>query len=137
MKSPITTHILDTTNGVPASEVAVSLAILSPSPSASSTGGAVAPSWKTLGSSVTNSDGRCPDLLLLAKSDGSGPSVIPLVPGAVYKLAFDIEAYFKRKGLPCFFTAAEIQFRVSDPPAEHYHVPLLVSPFSYSTYRGS
>jgi hydroxyisourate hydrolase len=107
----LSTHILDVSRGVPAAGVGIELLRLE------STGS------RTLGSFVTNADGRT-DSPLLAEAD--------LIPG-VYELVFHIGAYFDGQG---FFDTVPIRFRVSDA-AGHYHVPLLVTPWSYSTYRGS
>lgn len=55
---------------------------------------------------------------------------------ATYRVTFDTEAYFETTGAPCFYPEVAVVFRVEDPD-EHYHIPLLISPFGYSTYRGS
>jgi hydroxyisourate hydrolase len=107
----LSTHILDVSRGVPAVGVAIDLLRLE------STGS------RMLGSFLTNADGRT-DSPLLAEAD--------LIPG-IYELVFHIGAYFEGPG---FFDTVPIRFRVSDA-AGHYHVPLLVTPWSYSTYRGS
>jgi 5-hydroxyisourate hydrolase len=75
-----------------------------------------------VGSCVTNQDGRCTNLL---------PANGPLRPGT-YKLTFDVGARFA----DCFYPEIEISFRISDATT-HYHIPLLLSPFGYTTYRGS
>lgn len=112
----LTTHILDTTNGIPAAGVAIRLF-------------ALAGDRQLLASVVTNSDGR---------TDG------PLLEGdamqtAEYELEFDIGPYFKSLGSatadPAFLDTVVVRFSISAD--ERYHVPLLVSPWSYSTYRGS
>jgi 5-hydroxyisourate hydrolase len=106
--SGITTHVLDTSLGRPASGVAVRLERREGS------------AWIELGRGATDSDGRCRNLL---------PEGATLQP-AVYRLSFDSAAYFGARGLPTFYP------EVSEP-AQHHHVPLLLSPFGYSTYRGS
>lgn len=53
-----------------------------------------------------------------------------------YRVTFDTETYFRAKGAPCFYPEVAVMFRVEDP-SEHFHIPLLLSPFGYSTYRGS
>jgi 5-hydroxyisourate hydrolase len=112
--SGLTTHILDTASGKPAAGVAVRVL----------RDGAV------LRSATTNADGRCDQPLL---------TVDALAVGA-YRLEFDIGAYYRRLGLnlpdPAFLETVAIEFGIAEPTA-HYHVPLLVSPFGYSTYRGS
>jgi 5-hydroxyisourate hydrolase len=112
--SGLTTHVLDTAHGRPAAGVALRLM----------RGG------ETLLSAATNADGRCDSPLLSAEA---------LTAGA-YRLEFDIGAYYRSLGLalpePAFLETVAIEFGVADPGAP-YHVPLLVSPFGYSTYRGS
>ncbi len=78
-----------------------------------------------LADGVTNADGRISDLLKTG--------VMP-APGA-YKLYFEVQPYFKRQGIQAFYPFVEIVFTIT--AAEHYHVPLLLNPFGYSTYRGS
>ena len=115
----LSTHVLDTTIGAPASGMAVALYT-------THTGGASLVKQFTL-----NSDGRNPDGMLY---DNSSLKV------GTYKLVFDVAAYFKSRGVvlpePNFLNIVTIDFGVADAGA-HYHVPLLVSPWSYSTYRGS
>ncbi len=116
MKSPITTHVLDTARGAPASGVAVGLERLDE-------GGQ---GWRRLASGWTDDDGRMSDLL---------PADHSLAPG-VYRLSFEVDGYFRDAGLESFYRAIPIVFEVRDT-TEHYHVPLLLSPWGYSTYRGS
>ncbi|HSP15175.1 MAG TPA: hydroxyisourate hydrolase [Thermoanaerobaculia bacterium] len=104
----ITTHVLDTANGRPASGVGVTLAILHDN------------EWRELAHGATDNEGRLPTL-----TEG-----IALRRGT-YRLTFATGEY--NQG---FFPEVSIVFRVDDP-AQHYHVPLLLSPFGYSTYRGS
>ena len=82
--------------------------------------------WKLLGKGTTNADGRIADLL----PDDFGLSA------GVYRLIFDTAAYFASQQLASFYPQVTIVFKIEDP-AQHYHVPLLLSPFGYSTYRGS
>ncbi len=112
MSSPITTHVLDTAAGRPAAGVPVTLEHQ----------GAT---WALLASGTTDDDGRIRDLL----PPGS------LTPG-VYRITFAIDDYYHQQGIAGFYPEASIVFRVRDPD-QHYHVPLLLSPFAYSTYRGS
>ena len=110
--SAITTHVLDTARGLPAAGVAVRLE-------------RVPGDGQPLGQSVTDADGRARDV---------GPAVLP--PGT-YRLVFDTGAYFAGQGAePAFFPEVTVTFRVGGE-ARHHHVPLLLSPFAYSTYRGS
>ncbi|HYE45275.1 MAG TPA: hydroxyisourate hydrolase [Caulobacter sp.] len=110
----LTTHVLDTTHGRPAAGVALRLI----------REGAV------LAETRTNADGRCDAPLLTGETIAAG----------TYRLEFDVGAYFRSLGLalpePAFLETVAIDFGVADTAA-HYHVPLLVSPFGYSTYRGS
>lgn len=111
--SAVTTHVLDTARGLPAAGVAVRLELVS------------AAGQLPVGQSVTDADGRARDL---------GPVLLP--PGT-YRLVFDTGAYFAARGTePAFFPEVAVVFRV-DGDAPRYHVPLLLSPFAYSTYRGS
>lgn len=107
--SPITTHVLDTSIGRPAAEVAVAL---------------MDAEGKVVGRSHTDQDGRCRDLL-------QGP-----LQSGRYRISFDIAAYFLARDIHSFYPVVHIDFEVVDA-AQHYHVPLLISPFGYSTYRGS
>ena len=112
--SGLTTHVLDTMHGGPAA--GVSLRLLR--------GGEV------VAATITNIDGRCDQPLL------SGDT---LTAGA-YRLEFDIGEYYRDLGVvlptPAFLDVVALEFGIADV-ASHYHVPLLVSPYAYSTYRGS
>jgi 5-hydroxyisourate hydrolase len=121
--SAITTHVLDTALGQPAAGVAVRLEFASydGQPGEGLPDGRPA----ELGRAVTDADGRARDL---------GPATLP--PG-IYRLVFDTGAYFDGQGSKlAFFPEVAITFRV-DGESPHHHVPLLLSPFAYSTYRGS
>jgi len=109
--SAITTHVLDTARGMTAAGVRVSLEVQFPD-------GA----WTHLGRGVTDSDGRAGNLL---------PQGVPLTP-AIYRLTFDTRGYMP-DGL---YPEVAISFHVRDA-GRHYHIPLLLSPFGYTTYRGS
>eukprot|EP00039_Didymoeca_costata_P019732 m.338719 g.338719 ORF g.338719 m.338719 type:complete len:136 (+) comp18516_c0_seq1:79-486(+) len=113
-RSPITTHILDTSRGCPAKGVPITLSKMD-----SGNG-----SYAVLSKGETNDDGRCPNLL-------SGT----LEPGQ-YLIRFETAVYHTAIGVESFFPYVEIAFLIKDG-SQHYHVPLLLSPFSYSTYRGS
>jgi 5-hydroxyisourate hydrolase len=107
--SAITTHVLDTARGVPAAGVAVTLERVT-------SDGVVA-----IGSGVTDTDGRLRSLLGDERPQQG-----------TYRLRFDTRAY----DAASFYPEVTVTFEVRDPAA-HYHVPLLLSPFGYSTYRGS
>ena len=110
--SPITTHVLDTSRGRPAAGVPVVLER------------AVDSGWQSVGRGTTDADGRVRDLL------ASTPEV------GRYRLSFDTGAYFNAIGETGFYPEVSVTFVVGRGE-EHYHVPLLLSPFGYSTYRGS
>ena len=111
--SPITTHVLDTQKGRPAAGVSVSLSELK------------GDGWQEIARAATNDDGRITDLL--------PPNALN---GGSYQIRFDTGAYFAATGTNTFYPEVTIVFNVSDD-AQHYHVPLLLSPFGYTTYRGS
>lgn len=112
--SAITTHILDTSKGRPASGVPVVLEQRT------------ADGHRELGRGETDADGRLRTLL---------PADAPLT-GSVYRLTFHTGGYFARAGVEAFYPEVSVTFEVRDP-SQHYHVPLLLNPFGYSTYRGS
>lgn len=107
--STISTHVLDTSLGKPAQGISVEL----------EHGGAI------IGSGVTDADGRVRDLVAGGASLGAGD----------YQLTFSVGEYFKRGRRESFYTTITVRFRIES--SQHYHVPLLLSPFGYSTYRGS
>ena len=113
--SEITTHILDTSRGQPAGGVPVRLELETADGS-----------WKQIGKGSTDADGRAKDLLTPGFALRSG----------VYRLVFDTEYYFAAQKIEGFYREVSIVFTIRDP-THHYHVPLLLSPFGYSTYRGS
>ena len=112
--SPLTSHVLDTSTGRPAAGMELELARRDSHSH-----------WEVIARGTTNADGRVGDLL----QPGS------LTVG-VYCLTFATGAYFKRQGVATFYPAVAVEFQIT-ASAEHYHVPLLISPYGYSTYRGS
>jgi 5-hydroxyisourate hydrolase len=112
--STISTHVLDTARGRPAGGLPVTLEVEGP-------GG-----WQLVSKGTTNADGRLSDLISAEASIGAG----------VYRLIFDTGRYFAGQQIENFYPLVTVVFKVSDA-AQHYHVPLLLSPFGYSTYRGS
>jgi len=108
--SAVTTHVLDTALGRPARGVPVRLARIDPEAS-------------VVAETTTDDDGRVIEL---------GPDQVE--PGT-YQLRFDLAAYCAATGQDCFFPEVTVTFAVTDE--RHHHVPLLLSPFAYSTYRGS
>jgi 5-hydroxyisourate hydrolase / 2-oxo-4-hydroxy-4-carboxy-5-ureidoimidazoline decarboxylase len=111
--SQLTTHVLDTSRGKPGKSISVQLLQQSGN------------DWTAIAQGITDAEGRITDLL---------PQETVL-PTGTYKLKFETGTYFISLGVKGFYPQVEIQFMVSDQ--SHYHVPLLVSPFGYSTYRGS
>ncbi|MCS3844402.1 hydroxyisourate hydrolase [Microbacterium sp. AK031] len=110
--SHITTHVLDAVQGLPAPGITVVLSALRDG------------EWMLLAEAVTDADGRAKQL---------GPEALP---AGTYRLHFDTGGYFARTGTPTFYPEVVLTFVVDDEQ-RHYHVPLLLSPFAYSTYRGS
>jgi 5-hydroxyisourate hydrolase len=113
--SAITTHILDTSLGRPARGVPVTLEIQSGERS-----------WELIGHGKTDADGRLKELL---------PRGHVLAEG-IYRLTFDTASYFSSQSVESFYPEVAVVFHVRDV-AQHYHVPLLLNPYGYSTYRGS
>ncbi len=115
----LSTHVLDTAHGCPAAGMRVALQRIGP-------GGAAA----TIKAFDLDRDGRATGPLLDAAA---------MAPGR-YRLVFEVAAYFRARGValpePPFIDVVQLDFGIADA-AGHYHVPLLVSPWSYSTYRGS
>ena len=112
--SAITTHVLDISRGAPASGVPVMLELEAED------------DWQPLGKGTTDADGRLRDLL---------PADAPLAIGT-YRLIFDTETYFRAHNVEGFYPFVVVVFSILDTD-DHYHVPLLLSPYGYSTYRGS
>lgn len=112
--TPISTHVLNTASGKPAAGVAIVLQYQA------------GKNWEELGRGLTDLQGRAADLY---------PAKKPLQAGT-YRLVYETGVYFKGQGTKTFFPQVEIIFEV-EMTDEHYHVPLLLSPFGYSTYRGS
>jgi 5-hydroxyisourate hydrolase len=110
----ISTHVLDATLGRPARGMNLTLGQW-----------AEDGSWTTIGSASTDDDGRAPELT-------TGLDL----PVGVYRLTFGTGDYFARAGTETFYPVVELTFGITDPGA-HHHVPLLLSPFAFSTYRGS
>jgi 5-hydroxyisourate hydrolase len=111
----ITTHVLDTARGKPAAGVPVALAQC-----------IRANEWRSVGGGETDGDGRLRTLV---------PQGITL-PAGMYRLVFDTYRYFEAQGIRPFYPYVIIVFETA-PGEPHYHVPLLLSPYGYSTYRGS
>jgi 5-hydroxyisourate hydrolase len=111
-RSHITSHVLDSTLGRPASGVPVTLEQFADG------------EWMPVASAVTDDDGRVTTL---------GPVALPT---GSYRVTFDTASYFGFTEQPVFYPSVSVAFLLANE-GEHYHVPLLLSPFAYSTYRGS
>ena len=110
----ISTHVLDTARGAPARGVRITLERQ------------VGNEWELVSDVETDIDGRVKALV---------PQDVALTPNS-YRIRFDTHAYARKNQFECFFPEVTIVFDVKDS-SQHYHVPLLLSPFGYSTYRGS
>jgi 5-hydroxyisourate hydrolase len=110
----LSTHVLDTANGCPAAGIAIRLFEID------------GQDRRMLAEAITNEDGRT-DTPLIAKGD---------LKAGIYEIEFAVGAYFGTTGGVAFLDKVPIRFGIADPE-EHYHIPLLVSPFGFSTYRGS
>ncbi|MDX6319229.1 MAG: 5-hydroxyisourate hydrolase [Nocardioidaceae bacterium] len=106
----LSTHVLDATTGVPAYGIAVTL------------DSQVDGEWRRVAEGTTDADGRIREL--------GAPAA------GRHRIGFDTGAYFARAGVAAFYPEVTVTFEIADPAA-HHHVPLLLSPFAYSTYRGS
>ncbi len=111
--SQITTHILDTSVGIPGKNICIQLQSFNNN------------QWQTIAQGRTNNDGRIPDLL--PQNKNLRPST--------YKMVFHCGEYYQQQNVKTFYPMVEIIFNTFDE--QHYHVPLLLNPFGYSTYRGS
>ncbi len=109
----ITTHVLDTSSGKPASGIDIKLYLRKNE------------IWEFVAEGKTNDNGRIGDLI---KSDVN-------LDAGIYKMKFETGSYFEERKVKCFYPFVEIIFELIE--AEHYHIPLLLSPYGYTTYRGS
>ena len=111
--SQVTTHVLNTAEGIPGEGIAIVMKQLQNG------------QWISVSQGITNSDGRISELLPPNRK----------LPDGVYKMIIDVENYFKKKKIATFYPSVEIQFCIIND--NHYHIPLLISPYGYTTYRGS
>lgn len=111
--SQVTTHVLDTSAGMPGNNITIRLKQLNDE------------IWETIAQGVTNVDGRIADLLPQERIIARGN----------YKMVFETGDYFDSQKMTGFYPQVDIQFTVFD--SKHYHIPLLINPFGYTTYRGS
>lgn len=112
--SQITTHILDIALGVPAQHVPISLSVHE------------GEGWRDIGSGLTNEEGRIADLC----------SAEDILPAGTYRMHFDTAVYFDSCEQDVFYPWVDVVFNIGGD-GQHYHIPLLLSPFGHSTYRGS
>ncbi len=112
--SQITTHVLDTASGKPAAGIDLTLSQF------------IDNEWKLISGGTTNQDGRVSDLLAENR----------ILEAGRYKILFVTEDYFQKQGIKAFYPYADVVFEI-EGDGQHYHIPLLLSPFAYSTYRGS
>ncbi|MCV2219728.1 hydroxyisourate hydrolase [Thauera sp. Sel9] len=114
----ITTHVLDTTSGMPGAGMRIDFSVLADG------------AYRLLKTVVTNADGRTDEMLLKPEETVVGH----------YELVFHVDDYYRRLGMrlpqPSFIGEVPVRFAVFDP-AQHYHVPMLATPWSCATYRGS
>ena len=113
--SPITTHVLDTSQGCPGVNIRIRLEQQQSDKT-----------WQEIASGSTNSDGRIANLIQEDEMINSG----------VYRMLFETGPYFEQQGIAYFYPEIEVRFLLNHME-QHYHIPLLLSPFGYSTYRGS
>jgi len=113
--STVSTHVLNTSLGRPAAGIAISLERLN-----------AGEGWSPLSQAVTDDDGRVKEFILSEPDLGPG----------TYRLVFSVEKYFEALKQKAFYPEVTVTFLI-EAGAEHYHVPLLLNPFGYSTYRGS
>lgn len=125
-RGALTSHVLDTALGQPARDVTIRLEVRTTAP-----GGGGAPAgtsetgWTIVAERTTDADGRVRDLL-------AGRAL----EACTYRLTFETGAYFRAASRPVFYPRVQVEVEVTSP-ADHHHIPLLLSPFGYSTYRGS
>tara|TARA_R110001583_G_scaffold8952_7_gene42293 strand:- start:4231 stop:4590 length:360 start_codon:yes stop_codon:yes gene_type:complete len=117
-KNPITTHILDTSQGKPAANVAIQLFVFK------------GDEWTLLSDAITNQDGRIEDW---QDSWYQNMAIEQLF--GTYKIVFALDPYWETQSTAAFYPSAEICFRLQDE--RHHHIPLLLTAYGYSTYRGS
>lgn len=115
-KAPITQHVLDTVRGCGAEGVVIELEQQNEVNSA----------WTLVGTSKTDEEGRCQNVVRSSKFEFKP---------ATYRVRFNTKAYFEAQGMECFYPYVEVVFEVTDIE-KHYHIPLLLSNYGYTTYRG-
>jgi len=126
-KSPITCHVLDSSTGKPAQDVEVTLQEYGQYEGRDDIN-----IFEPIGKGKTDADGRCTTLL----PPRDFADAHKLKSGGLYKVVFKTKEYYEKTSRKCFYPWVEITFELSNTD-DHYHIPLLISPYSYTTYRGS
>ncbi|PKY39969.1 hydroxyisourate hydrolase [Rhizophagus irregularis] len=128
-RGPITCHVLDSSRGMPGKNIQVRLELREYSDNFDEQ----TETWKVVGQTYTNDDGRCPNLVSsdykITLNNNSNAN-------AIFRITFYTSKYFNELGQKSFYPYVQVIFEITDPN-QHYHVPLLISPFSYTTYHGS
>ena len=131
----LSTHVLDAAFGLPAAGMAVRLEVAGGGDGGDGSGGERG--WTVLVETRTDRDGRVREDFGDVLPSGGSAAGVGVGVGGTYRLVFDTAGYFAGQGVKeYFYPEVVVCFAVTDPAA-HYHVPLLLSPFAYSTYRGS
>jgi 5-hydroxyisourate hydrolase len=135
MSSPITCHVLNTLSGTPAANLKTTLTLLAPTKPSENQGGAPQPAFSF--HAVTNADGRVKEW---EPSSGQTVQSIlePFAQGdkIPFSIKFEIGSWYEGQGVECFWPEIEVKFYIKKGE-RHYHVPVLVGPWTYTTYRGS
>lgn len=137
-RDPITCHVLNTLTGTPAAHLPVTLTLLS----APSTG-----PGGPIYNAITDSDGRVKNWKPAARTSSTVPGLLSSLPGpdskTSWSISFKVGPWYEAQGVECFWPEVEVKFNVKGRGREgeegwrHYHVPVLLGPWNYSTYRGS
>ena len=129
--SSLSTHVLDTASGQPVADLVITLSIFDTS---------IHANWRKLAKASTNQDGRVTHEHWLAYDAADNAKTANQLSthyaAGQYKLHFSLQDYYQQKQSKVFYPYAEIVFMLSEA-SQHYHIPLLLSPFGYTTYRGS
>jgi 5-hydroxyisourate hydrolase len=124
-RGALTSHVLDIALGQPARDVTIRLEVRSVTGTPGAPAAATEAGWTLVAERATDADGRVPDLLAGRPLEAR-----------TYRLTFETGTYFRAASRPVFYPRVQVEVEVTSP-ADHHHIPLLLSPFGYSTYRGS
>lgn len=139
MATPITCHVLNTVSGTPASGLQATLSLLRATTSATTGGTSTTTASTTSFSARTNEDGRVKEWEPAARGDKSLAAVMDgFAPGerVPWSIRFEVGPWYEERGVESFWPEVEVKFYVK-AGERHYHVPVLVGPWTYTTYRGS